>query len=51
MNVRPINPMPDGTCRTIKAQYANFSYANIVRDKGAFAQTGVIHEYEIEQVD
>lgn len=46
-SVEQINPMPDGTCRTIKAQYMNFSYANIARDKGAYAQTGVI-VYECE---
>ena len=29
--VEPINPMPDGTCRTIKNQYAQTAIANTVR--------------------
>ena len=36
--------MPDGTCRTIKAQYRNTSTANLIR-VGSYAATGVI-EYE-----
>lgn len=35
----PLNDMPDGTCRTIKAQYNNSSVANFVRHD-AFAATG-----------
>lgn len=43
--VEPINPMPDGTCRTIKSQYyktgkANFDYAS------TFGATGVKEFYE-----
>ena len=37
----PINPHPDGTCRTIKAQYAQTSFANFLRT-GTFGATGVI---------
>lgn len=36
----PVNMMPDGTCRTIKAQYAQTSFANFIRG-GAFGATGV----------
>lgn len=39
--VLPLNPMPDGTCRTIKYQYAKNSLANFVRS-GTYAATGVI---------
>ena len=39
--VLPINPMPDGTCRTIKAQYQQTSLANFIRG-GGYAATGVI---------
>ena len=31
MTQRPFNPMPDGTCRTIKANYARMSRANFLR--------------------
>lgn len=45
----PINPMPDGTCRTIKAQYQQSSLANFVRG-GTFGATGVIEiEYETKK--
>lgn len=30
----PLNPMPDGTCRTIKKQYQNSSLANFTRRGG-----------------
>ena len=36
----PINPMPDGTCRTIKKQYNRSSLANFTR-RGGYAATGV----------
>ena len=36
-----INPEKDGTCRTIKAQYAQTSFANFLRT-GSFGATGVI---------
>lgn len=39
-----MNPMPDGTCRTIKANAAQVSIANLMR-VGAYACTGV-KEYE-----
>lgn len=32
--VTPINPMPDGSCRTIKAQYQQSSLANFIRGGG-----------------
>lgn len=44
MKSEPYNPMPDGTCRTIKTNYYKQSFANFIR-QGAFAATGVI-EYE-----
>ena len=37
----PLNPHDDGTCRTIKAQYAKSSYANFTRTNG-FGATGVL---------
>lgn len=37
----PLNTMPDGTCRTIKAQYYKTSAANFARST-AFGATGVI---------
>ena len=39
--VIPMNPMPDGTCRTIKAQYQQSSLANFIRG-GGYGATGVI---------
>lgn len=36
-----MNPHDDGTCRTIKAQYANTSYANFLRTS-TFGATGVL---------
>lgn len=32
--VIPMNPMPDGTCRTLKAQYQQSSLANFIRGGG-----------------
>lgn len=32
--VIPFNPMPDGTCRTIKSQYPKNSLANFLREGG-----------------
>ena len=37
----PLNAEADGTCRTIKAQYQQSSYANFVR-QGTYGATGVI---------
>ena len=46
--VTPMNPMPDGTCRTLKAQYQQSSLANFIR-RGGYGATGVIEiEYEDE---
>ena len=42
----PLNPMDDGTCRTIKSQYQQTSTANFIRHRGGYASTGVI-EYDI----
>ena len=39
--VTPMNPMPDGTCRTLKAQYQQSSLANFIRG-GGYGATGVI---------
>lgn len=38
-----LNPEPDGTCRTIKAQYHQTSVANFLRF-GSFGATGVIED-------
>jgi len=46
-SVVPINPMPDGTCRTIKYQYQQTSFANLARG-GAYAATGVIKFDNVE---
>ena len=35
-----MNPEPDGTCRTIKANYYKVSMANFVR-RGGYGATGV----------
>ena len=40
-----LNPMDDGTCRTIKSQYQQTSTANFIRHRGEYAATGVI-EYD-----
>lgn len=40
--VLPLNPMPDGCCRTVKAQYQQTSLANFIRSGGGYAATGVI---------
>jgi hypothetical protein len=42
----PLNPEPDGTSRTIKAQYFKNSLANFIRG-GGYGATAVI-EYETE---
>lgn len=39
--VIPMNPMPDGACRTLKAQYQQSSLANFIRG-GGYGATGVI---------
>ena len=44
MRIAPLNPMDDGTCRTIKSQYQRHSLANFIRIDG-LAATGVI-EYD-----
>lgn len=38
------NPMPDGTCRTIKSQYYKNGFANFIRVEGAYAATAVIED-------
>lgn len=49
--VLPLNPMPDGSCRTVKAQYQQSSLANFIRG-GGYAATGVIEiVYETDTVD
>lgn len=37
----PMNPEPDETCRTIKANYQRMSVANFIR-RGGYGATGVI---------
>ena len=39
--VIPLNPMPDGSCRTIKSQYAKNSLGNFIRG-GGYGATAVI---------
>lgn len=39
MTQQPFNPMPDGTCRTIKANYQRQSRANFLR--GGYGATAV----------
>ena len=51
MRVDAWNAMPDGTCRTIKAQYHKNGYKNLMENGkygggGTFACTGVIEVYE-----
>ena len=38
MKQEPFNPMPDGTCRTIKANYQRQSLANFLRGGGTEQQ-------------
>ena len=38
MKQQPFNPEPDGTCRTIKANYAKVSRANFLRGGGTEQQ-------------
>ena len=45
--VSPLNPHNDGTCRTIKAQYPQTSFANFLRT-GTFGATGVVKFVPIE---
>lgn len=40
MTMIPFNPMPDGTCRTIKSQYQQSSLANFLR-RGGYGATAV----------
>ena len=49
--VLPLNPMPEGSCRTVKAQYQQTSLANLIRS-GGYAATGVIEiVYETNAID
>lgn len=41
MKQEPLNPEPDGTCRTIKANYARMSRANFLR-RGGYGATAVL---------
>ena len=47
MRIAPLNPMDDGTCRTIKSQYQRHSLANFIRRDG-LAATGII-EYDTDR--
>lgn len=46
---KPLNPEPDGTSRTIKAQYANSSRANFQRSS-TFGATGVKKGFRIRKL-
>lgn len=48
MKQEPLNPMPDGTCRTIKEQYHKNSLANFVRG-GGYGATAVIEYVQAER--
>lgn len=51
--IEPINPMPDGTCRGIKAQYYKNGHANLVNDNskgGKFACTGATDGLRIRKL-
>lgn len=37
----PLNPEPDGTCRTIKANYWKMSRANFIR-RGGYGATAIL---------
>lgn len=39
--VIPLNPMPDGSCRTVKAQYGKNSLGNFIRG-GGYGATAVM---------
>ena len=47
--VEPVNPYPDGTARTIKAQYAKNSAANFSRQDGLGA-TGVMYKFRVRKL-
>ena len=50
-NVLPMNPMPDGSCRTIKSQYFKNSLGNFIRG-GGYGATAVIEiENETDSFD
>lgn len=49
MSSEPINTMPDGTCRTLKAQYQQTSRANLER-QGTFEATGVQNGIKIRKL-
>ena len=48
MKVIPFNPMPDGTCRTIKSQYPKNSLANFLRG-GGYGATAVAVVSDMEE--
>lgn len=37
--VKPLNPMPDGSCRTIKSQYYKNSLGNFIRGGGVWSNS------------
>lgn len=43
--VLPINPMPDGTCRTIKSQYYKNSLGNFIRGGGELQDKDLLDCY------
>lgn len=47
--VIPMNPMPDGSCRTLKAQYQQSSLANFIRWGGRENMQCFVIEIEYEQ--
>lgn len=51
--VIPLNPMPDGSCRTIKSQYYKNSLGNFIRGGGygATAVIEIVYEYDLQRSD
>ena len=48
--VLPLNPMPDGSCRTVKAQYQQTSLANFIRRGGYDTMIVAVMEIEYEDL-
>lgn len=48
--VLPLNPMPDGSCRTVKSQYYKNSLGNFIRGGGygATAVIEIVYDSEIQ---
>lgn len=49
-DVEPFNPMPDGTCRTIKNQYFKNSQANFIKQTDQGATCAVVNTDDVRQI-